>query len=152
MRTLLIGAAAAALALTTGVASGQGILHRPVGTVTPVTTTNLTPPSIPLGNHYVCYPVKAEGFKPRQATFRDQFGAWTVTVIRPTHLCTPAEKRANNAVSPMTDPKLHLVCYAVGYNGGVPVRVLVNDQFGAQTLSVSHASTVCLPAGKLVIK
>ncbi len=156
MKALLIGASTGALLCTFAVAFAQ-----PAGTVAPVpgglTSAATLPagvalPAIPKGNHYVCYPVKVENFKPRTVTFRDQFGAWTVTVIRPTHLCTPAEKRADNRFYPMTDPKLHMMCYAIGYNGKPLPPVLVNDQFGGLKLTLGQASTVCLPAGKVIIK
>jgi hypothetical protein len=135
MKTLTIGASAGALLCSFALAGAQP-----------------APPDIPKGNHYVCYPVKVETFKQRTATFRDQFGVWKMTVIKPTHLCTPAEKRVDNQIFPMTDPKLHVLCYQVKYEGKLPPSVMTNDQFGTLKMGLNPATTVCLPAGKTVIK
>jgi hypothetical protein len=153
MRALIIGATA--LLCSVGMAFAQGTLTAAPGTFTSMTTSvppGVAVPDIPKGNHYVCYPVKVEQFKPRVATFRDQFGVWSMTVIKPTHLCTPAEKRADNRVYPMTDPRLHMVCYDVKYNGRTLPPVITNDQFGPMKLVLGQASTVCLPAGKTPLK
>ena len=107
---------------------------------------------IPKGNHYVCYPVKVETFKQRTATFVDQFGTWKMTVIKPVQLCTPAEKRIEKTVFPMIDPKLHVLCYEVKYEGKTPPKVQVTDQFGVLKMGLNPATTVCLPASKLVLK
>jgi hypothetical protein len=146
MRAYLIGASFGALAFA--MASAQPMTTAP-GTLT---TPGLTLATLPKGNHYVCYPVKVETFKPVTATFRDQFGAWKMTLVKPTHLCTPAEKRVDNKDFPMVDPKLHMLCYKVTYDGKPPPKVKVTDQFGTQTMGLDLASTVCLPANKTVIK
>jgi hypothetical protein len=165
MRTLLkvAAAASAAIVLSVAMASAQGTLttRAPVSPLIPGTATTaptglpagVALPAIPIANHYVCYPVKETAqFKPRTATFHDQFGTWTATVLGITHLCTPADKRAEGKVYPMVNPKLHMTCYKIKYQGGALPKVLTNDQFGPQTLYLSPATTVCLPAGKIIIK
>ena len=146
MKTMLFGASLGALVCSFAVAYAQ-----PLSTAG-VTGALMAAPALPKGNHYVCYPVKVEGFKQRVATFRDQFGVWTMTVIKPTHLCTPAEKRADNQLFPVVDPKLHMLCYSVKYEGKAPPSVQVTDQFGTLKMGLNPATTVCLPANKIVLK
>jgi hypothetical protein len=160
---LMVAAGATAFVLSVAMVSAQGTLTtrapaNPLVPATPAATATGVPagvalPAIPIGNHYVCYPVKESAqFKQRTATFHDQFGTWTATVLGITHLCTPAEKRAEGKVYPMVNPKLHMTCYKIKYQGGALPKVLTNDQFGPQTLYLSPATTVCLPAGKVIIK
>lgn len=158
MRTYL-KVAASAFVLSAAMASAQGTLttRAPTalvpGAVTAGMPAGVALPAIPIGNHYVCYPVKeAAQFKPRTATFQDQFGTWTATVLKITHLCTPAMKRADGKVYEMVNRNLHLTCYAIRYQGGALPPVLTNDQFGPQKLILGPATTVCLPAGKIPLK
>jgi hypothetical protein len=162
MRTNLM-VAASAFVLSAAMASAQGntTAGAPINPLVPRATTTapagvpagVALPAIPIANHYVCYPVKETAqFKPRTATFSDQFGTWTVTVLGITHLCTPALKRAEGKVYEMVNKNLHMTCYKIRYQGGALPKVLTNDQFGPQTLYLSPATTVCLPAGKIPLK
>jgi len=164
MRThLKVAAAASALVLSVAVASTQGTLTtgapaNPLVPATPAATATGLPagvalPAIPIGNHYVCYPVKeTTQFKPRTATFHDEFGTFTATVLKITHLCNPALKRADGKVYEMTNPNLHLTCYSISYQGPLPPPVITNDQFGPRKLYLAPPTTVCLPAGKIITK
>jgi hypothetical protein len=110
-------------------------------------------PSIPIGNHYVCYPVKpTTDFKPRWAVFNDQFGSWKIYVLGINALCAPAEKTIDGKRYPIENKELHLTCYKIRYEGQNPHTVITNDQFGPQKLTFLPAKEVCLPAGKLVLK
>lgn len=110
-------------------------------------------PAIPVGNHYVCYPVReSTQFTPRVATFHDEFGTFTATVQKITHLCNPALKRADGKVYEMVNPNMHLTCYAITYQGPPPPPVITNDQFGPRKLYLAPPTTVCLPAGKVITK
>jgi hypothetical protein len=106
------------------------------------------PPPIPKGNHYVCYPAKAE-FKPRKASFVDQFGEIDVEVTGITRLCAPALKRYNSTITPVVDKALHLVCYSIKVAKDVKLpKVLTNNQFGTATLVLTQPNEICLPTGK----
>ncbi len=161
MKTFLM-VAASTFVLSVAMASAQGTTAAvaPANPVVPAETATaptdvpvgIALPAIPTGNHYVCYPARSTAqFKPRGATFRDQFGVWTATVVGITRICTPAEKRANNRVYPMVNRNLHLTCYAIRSPARAP-SVVTNDQFGARRLILSPATEVCLPAGKIPLK
>lgn len=151
MKAFIIGASAGALLSSLALAQPATTTPtHPAGTLATAPLTTLT--AIPKGNHYVCYPVKAEQFKERKVTFKDQFGVWTMVIVKPTTLCTPAEKRADNKVFEMVDPKLHLMCYQVRYESKAPPYVQVTDQFGTSKMGLYQATTVCLPANKTVTK
>ena len=111
------------------------------------------PPPIPKGNHYVCHPAKVEKFAERKASFADQFGAIDVVVTGITRVCTPAEKRYNNQITPVVDKSLHLVCYSIKPSQAQKLpKVLTNDQFGPETIVLAQPNEICLPAGKLPLK
>ena len=164
MRThLRLAAAASALVLSGAVASAQGTMTTgaPANPLVPGTvTTNpnglpvgVALPAIPVGNHFVCYPVKeTTQFTPLTATFHDEFGTFTARVQKITHLCNPALKRANGKVYEMVNPNMHLTCYAIVYQGPPPPPVITNDQFGPRKLYLAPPTTVCLPAGKIITK
>ncbi|MDE2134097.1 MAG: hypothetical protein KGJ49_05820 [Alphaproteobacteria bacterium] len=159
-----IAFAASALVLSVAVASAQGVTGAPspnnplvpTGTTVPIVPAGTVPtnlPPIPVGNHYVCYPVKAlTQFKPHTAVFHDQFGTWNVYVLSITRLCTPALKRADGRVYEMVNPRLHMTCYQIRYQTGPLPPVITNDQFGPLRLTLSPATEVCLPAGKTPLK
>jgi len=127
MRThLKLAAAASAFVMSVAVASADGAMTTgaPANPLVPGTlTTNpnglpagVAIPAIPIGNHYVCYPVReSTQFIPRTATFHDEFGTFTATVQKITHLCNPALKRADGKVYEMVNPQMHLTCYAITY-------------------------------------
>ncbi len=134
MRTI-IAAAAAALLVCASAATAQKL------------------PPIPAGNHYVCYPAKAAEFKPRKASFVDQFGEIDVLVTGITRLCAPATKRYNGKITEMVNKDLHLVCYSIKPNQEQKLpKVLTNDQFGPETLALAQPNEICLPAGKIPLK
>jgi hypothetical protein len=109
-------------------------------------------PVIPVGNHYVCYPVKATTpFQPLQAVFRDQFGNLPVTVMGYTRLCNPAMKNYKDHTYQMVNPALHLTCYAIKAVHFVVRQVRTTDQFGTRILVVYPPNEVCLPAAKTLL-
>ena len=147
MKTALM-TGAATVALVMGMASAQ-----PAPTANPLAPTAMAAPVVPKGNHYVCYPVKAEQFKPITVKMQDQFGPKEVTVVAITKVCAPANKTMpTGAVSEMVDPRLHLTCYQVRAEGKLPPSVITNDQFGTKKVMLSQPNEICLPAGKTVPK
>ncbi len=131
MRKTIAAAAAALILAAPGAATAQKL------------------PPIPKGNHYVCYPAKAEKFAPRKASFVDQFGEIDVEVTGITRLCAPATKRYDGKITPVVDKALHLVCYSIKVAKGVKLpKVITNNQFGSQTLVLAQPNEICLPTGK----
>ena len=149
---LMVGAAAAALLLSFGFASAQGTATAPLAA-----PAKSEPPKVPVGNHYVCYPVKSQEFTERDASFSDQFFGRSVKVVAITRLCTPAAKKVGTRETKIVNGDLHLVCYAIKPNPKTkvpppPPAVLTNDQFGLRTLNMAEPTEVCLPAGKTIIR
>jgi hypothetical protein len=108
---------------------------------------------IPKGDHYVCYPIKGVAFKAREVSFKDQFGTWKVTIVRPVQLCAPASKQIVVAKpEPVINDKLHMVCYEIKQDGKKTPLVQTTDQFGSLKFQGYPATTVCLPAGKSLLK
>ena len=131
MKKILVAAAAVSILAACGATTAQKL------------------PAIPVGNHYVCYPVKAVDFKPLKASFVDQFGEIDVTVTGITRLCAPATKRFNGKITEVVNKDLHLVCYSIKPNQTQTLpKVLINNQFGALTLALAQPNEICLPSGK----
>lgn len=107
---------------------------------------------IPKGNHYVCYPIKDVAFKAREAAFKDQFGTWKGTIVRPVQMCAPADKMIGKETFQAVDPKLHMVCYEVKMETKKTPLVQTTDQFGVLKFQGFPANIVCLPASKVVLK
>ncbi len=94
--------------------------------------------------HFKCYATRPGRFPERQVTLVDQFGRSTATVLRPRRFCNPVDKNGEGIV----DPTAHLNCYSIMESGFRAVTVAVENQFGEQTLTVTRAETLCLPAIK----
>jgi hypothetical protein len=96
--------------------------------------------------HFKCYRTVQVGdrFEPRTVHLADQFGATETEVRKPERFCNPADKNAEG----IDDPTAHLMCYKVKEPSRVPVNVVVENQFGAQRLTVGGADTLCTPAEK----
>jgi hypothetical protein len=74
----------------------------------------------------------------------DQFGTATVDVTRPDRFCNPADKNGEG----IGESTVHGMCYRISESGFTKRNVLVQNQFGDQTLRVIRPETLCLPAGK----
>jgi hypothetical protein len=95
-------------------------------------------------DHYKCYKTRTAPFPSRTVSLVDQFGTSTPTVVRPTHLCNPADKNGGGIL----DPTAHLMCYQLREPTPPRRDVLVRNQFGDQTLTVVKAESLCNPAQK----
>jgi hypothetical protein len=83
-------------------------------------------------------------FAPRDVELVDQFGPSSSRIDRPIRICNPADKNQEL----MLDSTAHEMCYALRESGFVRRRVVVQNQFGEQTLTVMRPSELCLPAEK----
>jgi hypothetical protein len=71
---------------------------------------NGTPPPLaePI-DRFKCYRVRRAAFRMRNIAVATQFGTSLVDIIRPLHLCVPANKNGEG----LADPTDHLMCYSV---------------------------------------
>jgi len=102
-------------------------------------------------DHFKCYTARpAKTFRPRTVTLVDQFGTGTVRVSRPRTLCNPAQKNAE----PLQNTKAHLVCFGTTAPATQPSprTVLVENQFGRQTLTVLSPDSLCVPSTKKLLR
>lgn len=97
-------------------------------------------------DHYLCYGARQLGapFAQREVTVEDRFGQALATVRKPQHVCNPADKNGEG----IDDPTAHLMCYRAWEPGLQRLDVVVENQFGQQTLRVMRPHTLCTPAEK----
>jgi len=75
----------------------------------------------------------------------DQFEAKEMTVTRPNRFCNPVDKNGEG----IDDPTAHMTCYRLGGKLTFERRsVMVENQFGQQTLLVVRPRSLCVPAEK----
>jgi len=115
----------------------------PTTTMTTSTTTTTLPPN----DHYKCYRTTQVGsprFAQRAVTLEDQFGTTNTTVERPRRFCNPVDKGGEG----IDDPTAHLMCYDVREQRFERQAVVVENQFGKQTLTIIRPYDLCVPAEK----
>jgi hypothetical protein len=96
-------------------------------------------------DHFKCYTAHAK-FDSRDVSLEDQFVDTTARVLRPSRFCNPVNKNAEDPGA-ANDPA-HLNCYRIREPQSVKVDVVVENQFGEQTLTVTRARELCAPAIK----
>jgi hypothetical protein len=102
---------------------------------------------IPLVDHFKCYRARPKTpFARQTVTLADQFGLRNTTVLKPDSICNPVDKNGEG----IKDPTAHLACYRIrDVAGQIPSgrqRVASSDQFGAKSLGLLGARTVCVPS------
>jgi len=114
------------------------------------------PPPVPAIDHFECYEVtparRARKFtRVRGFPTEDQFGALTLDVWKPKHLCNAVDKNGEGVL----DPGAHLLCYRVRqvdrerFTKRSPV--FVADQLGSETLDVTRPLQLCVPAATATV-
>ena len=100
----------------------------------------------PTIDHYKCY--EAKGYAPRETiNLEDQFGKERgVRVGKPAFFCNPVNKNGEGIL----DPEVHLTCYEIERKGEKR-DVVVENQFGEQTLTVDEPELLCVPSGKTAV-
>jgi hypothetical protein len=122
---------------------------------TVTSTTSTTRVTTPLEfceetvDHLKCYRTRRSvSFTPNGVTLDDQFETSDMTVLRPYRLCNPVDKNDEGIV----DPAEHQMCYQIrDTTAQARFRrkdVLVENQFGKQTLVATRPETLCVPAEK----
>jgi hypothetical protein len=109
-------------------------------------------PSPPTLDHFKCYFIPEQQVLPQEAlSLEDQFDIPNferVRDIRPVRLCNPVAKVHRNTVTPISNPKAHLILFQIDPQPIVPRDVLVRNQFGRQTLAVRDAKVLAVPTAK----
>jgi len=77
-------------------------------------------------------------------TLDDQFSTTNTTVLKPRHFCNPVEKNGEG----ISDPTAHMMCYKIKEPKFQRQEVVVENQFGQQTLTVLRPYSLCVPAEK----
>jgi hypothetical protein len=113
-----------------------------------------TPPPLtpPTPDHFQCHKVKrsrgaAKFAKIPGVTGQDQFGPYTIDLLRPRWLCAPADKNGEDPTAP-THPG-HLLCYKTRNHTPFAERTAnVVDQFGLQNVLLHRRIELCVPSTK----
>lgn len=111
----------------------------------------LTPPT---SDHFQCYQVKNSRGAPRftkivGVTGADQFGPYSVDLLKPRYLCAPANKNGEDPTAPAHPD--HLLCYKVRNASGKFVQrtVFTNDQFEVENnVLLTRRVELCVPSLK----
>ncbi len=93
-------------------------------------------------DHFKCYEIEAPSLD-QDVTLEDQFGAEDTKVRRLVSLCNPVDKNGEG----INDPTAHLACYKIDGELGKQ-EVFVENQFGAQTVTLAKPETLCVPSSK----
>ena len=100
----------------------------------------------PTIDHYKCY--EAKGHSPRETVnLEDQFGKEKVRVHKPAFFCNPVNKNGEGILN----PEVHLTCYEIEKKDDQKRDVMVENQFGEQTLTVEEPELLCVPSGKTAV-
>ncbi|MFQ5677742.1 MAG: LamG domain-containing protein, partial [bacterium] len=101
---------------------------------------------IPLLDHFKCYRVRGKS-QNISVDLEDQFGIESeVPVRKPKLFCNPVDKNGEGVF----DPSAHLTCYTVR---GKKKKgdVVIDNQFGTQTLHLGRPKLLCVPSEKLKV-
>jgi hypothetical protein len=108
-------------------------------------------PSAATVDHFQCYAVSPSARAPKFVpvhpfSTEDQFGALTLDVRKPQHLCFPVDKNDEG----IRDPGAALLCYRARQMDRVRFAkrspVFVHDEFGPETLDLTRPVQLCVPA------
>jgi len=72
-------------------------------------------------------------------------------VFEPFGFCNLVAKAHNDQVTPIQNPKAHLVCYTISREPFTSDAVTIN-QFGTENLVVREADLLCVPSSKLRVR
>jgi hypothetical protein len=117
-----------------------------------LTATPPAPLTPPTPDHFQCYKVKrskgaAKFTRVAGVTGQDQFGPYSVDLLRPRWLCAPANKSGEDPTAP-AHPE-HLLCYKTRNNTAFAQRTAtLNDQFGIENVNIIRRIELCVPSLK----
>jgi hypothetical protein len=104
-------------------------------------------------DHFRCYFVPQQPARPVNVQLQDQFDVALHTFekinqLTIVHFCNPAEKIVNGVVTPIVNVNHHLTMFMINQQPAIARTVIVNNQFGNQTLSTADARILMVPTGK----
>jgi hypothetical protein len=105
-------------------------------------------------DHFLCYTVSAIGFQPPTGVkLSNQFT--TTAPMAPKKIgaanlhCNPVNKILSTGQAfPPQNPDAHLLCYKIAVKPPTPHTVVITNQFGQGTFTLSKVSNLCLPTWK----
>jgi cysteine-rich repeat protein len=102
-------------------------------------------------DHYKCYKIKVTPQTPKfpkglTASLTDQFGVRSVSLLKPSHLCTPVEKNGEA----IKHASVHQLCYKVKPAPATPKQpgLHLNNQFGILRVDTVKEDLLCAPSLK----
>jgi len=112
-----------------------------------------TPPDLNGGtDHFTCYDVIEQNLHPPATISLTDECNVTLTGVQaftPLQICNPVAKTVGGVVTPITEPEAHLTLYELTQKlPSNPRRVVVNNQFGRQTLRVAAPKLIAVPTVK----
>ena len=94
-------------------------------------------------NHYKCYRLSHARFRQAGIGIETQFGALTIDIKKPLHLCLPVDKNGEGIV----DPNTSQLCYQVrGPRPASQPTVNTDNQFGSDSFSFFGPRELCVPS------
>jgi len=102
-------------------------------------------------DHFACYEATDRNANaPIPITLDDQFaGTLAAEAMTALEFCNPVAKTVNGSTTPIDEPNAHLTFYELTRNiRAVRRKVVVNNQFGEQTLRVAAPQIVAVPTLK----
>jgi hypothetical protein len=126
----------------------SAVVKKPIGLCAPA-SKNGSPVSQPQA-HLKCYDLEKEDPKKvnRDVEVTNQFGKEKLKVDKVESLCTPASKSLTGTPGPPPQNLDHFECYKVKGGRDVKQSVMVQDQFGTETVKVKGAKLLCNPVSK----
>jgi hypothetical protein len=101
-------------------------------------------------DHFKCYRAYSRALFNKVVRLKDQFAEARVKVNRAVAFCNPTEKLHDNQVTPIENPKGHLVCYTVTPTDAPEKTFFFNvDQFGVEKFITPGSDILCVPSEKL---
>jgi hypothetical protein len=105
-------------------------------------------------DHFRCYLVQGPMLN-TQIQLQDQFDAAlqvfeNITQLTPFRFCNPVQKTVNGVTTPIVSIKHHLTIFLINPQLITMRQVVVNNQFGTQTLTVADARALAVPTGKAI--
>lgn len=103
-------------------------------------------------DHFACYEaIPQNPHPPATISLTDQCG-FTLTGVQaftPLEICNPAAKTVGEVTTPITEEEAHLTFYELTQKlPANPRKVVINNQFGPQTLRVAAPKLIAVPTVK----
>lgn len=96
-------------------------------------------------DHFKCYRTSQAKFRASGISVETQFGALTLDIKKPLHLCVPADKNGEDPAAPTHTQ--NLMCYQVhGPRPSAQPTIFTDDQFGPDSYTFFGPRDLCVPS------